>query len=84
MRAGSWQDRFHQRLRRLNHVAARRPDGPENFLRCIRTREKRVLDGELGYMVQVAVNMFVESYRHNKVVFFDPESGKMVDRPMRN
>jgi hypothetical protein len=49
----------------------------ENFLRCIRTRETPVLDGELGYMVQVAVNMSVESYRRNKVVFFDEESGRL-------
>ena len=54
----------------------------QNFLRSIRTREKPVLDGELGYMAQAAVNMAVESYRNNKVVFFDPVQGKMVDEPV--
>jgi hypothetical protein len=54
----------------------------ENFLRCVRTREKPVLDGELGYKVQVAVVMAVESYRQNKVLFFDSESGKIVENPV--
>jgi len=53
----------------------------ENFLRCIRTREKPVLDGELGYMVQVAVDLPVQSYRKNKVMFFDPASGRVADQP---
>jgi predicted dehydrogenase len=53
----------------------------ENFLHCVRTREKPVLDGELGYMVQVAAVMAVESYRQNKVLFFNSESGKISDQP---
>ncbi len=80
---------FSRRSRRAEQAVFRIDSPPaesfdENFLRCIRTREKPVLDGELGYMVQVAVNMSVESYRQNKVVFFDPKSGKMVDQPVRN
>lgn len=53
----------------------------ENFLRCIQTREKPVIDGELGYMVQVATIMAVESYRQDKVIFFDSETGKISDEP---
>ncbi len=81
-------ERFFSRQARESGPEVFRIDSPpsesfhENFLRCIRTREKPVLDGELGYMVQVAVNMSVESYRENKVVFFDPKSGKMVDEPV--
>ena len=53
----------------------------ENFLRSIRTREKPVLDGELGYRSQVAVVLGVESWRKNKVAFFDPKQERMVDAP---
>jgi predicted dehydrogenase len=53
----------------------------ENFLRCIRTREKPVLDGDLGYRSLVAVVLGVEAYRKNKVTFFDPKLEKMVDQP---
>jgi predicted dehydrogenase len=49
----------------------------ENFLRCIHTREKPVLDGRLGYMAQVAVSLAVQSYRKNRIMFFDPDSEKV-------
>jgi predicted dehydrogenase len=51
----------------------------ENFLRCVRTREKPALDGELGYRAQVAVDLGVTAYRYNKVAFFDPELEKVTD-----
>lgn len=79
---------FNRETRRQSGESVFRIESPpsesfaENFLRSIRTREKPVLDGELGYMVQAAVNMAVESYRKNKVVFFDPVQGKMVDAPV--
>lgn len=53
----------------------------ENFLKCMRTREKPDLDGELGYMTQVAVSLAVASFRQNKVMFFDKESGQVLDHP---
>jgi hypothetical protein len=53
----------------------------ENFLRCIRTRETPAFDGELGLRVQAAVNMGVEAYRKNKVVFFSPKQERIVDQP---
>jgi len=51
-----------------------------NFLRCVRTREKPVLDGELGYRAQVAVVLGAEAFRQNRVTFFDPRLEQMVDR----
>lgn len=53
----------------------------DNFLRCVKTREKPVLDGNLGYMVQVAVVMANQSFRENAVKYFDPKTEKVVDRP---
>lgn len=54
----------------------------ENFLRCVHTRQRPVLDGRLGYMVQVAVVMAVQSYRQNKVMFFDAKTGRVLDEPV--
>jgi len=51
----------------------------ENFLRCIRTQEKPVLDGELGYRAQVAVSLGAMAFRRNRVTFFDPVRGKVID-----
>lgn len=51
-----------------------------NFLRCIRTREEPVLDGELGYRAQVAVELGAQAFRQNRVTFFDPKLEKMVDQ----
>jgi predicted dehydrogenase len=52
----------------------------QNFLRCVRTREKPVLDGELGYRAQVAVDLGTQAFRENRVAFFDPKLEKVVDR----
>ena len=51
----------------------------ENFLRCVRTRERPVLDGELGYRAQVAVGLAVQSYRRKKVMLFDPKTGRVSE-----
>jgi predicted dehydrogenase len=51
-----------------------------NFLRCVRTREKPVLDGELGYRAQVAVELGARAFKENRVTFFDPKLEKVVDR----
>lgn len=53
----------------------------ENFLRCIRTREKPIVDGELAYQTHVTIMMAVESYRRNIVAFFDEATGRVLDRP---
>ena len=53
----------------------------ENFIRCVHTREKPVLDGQLGFMTQVAVSLPVESYRRNRVMFFDPVKEMVVEEP---
>ncbi len=54
----------------------------ENFLRCLETREKPVLDGRLGYIAQVAVVLGVEAFRRNRVMFFDPRRERMSEQPV--
>ena len=40
-----------------------------------------MLDGKLGYQVQVAVVMANQAYRENRVKFFDPKTETVVDTP---
>jgi hypothetical protein len=43
----------------------------QNFLSCVRTREKPASDVEFGYHVQVALNMAMLSLLQKKVLQFD-------------
>lgn len=43
----------------------------QDFLRCVRTREKPRCDIELGYAVQVPLIMAMQSYVSGKVAYFD-------------
>ena len=53
-----------------------------NFLGCMRTREKPHLDVETAAHAQVAINLAVESYRENKVKYWDAENWKARDTPV--
>jgi predicted dehydrogenase len=52
-----------------------------NFLDCVRTREKPNLDVETGYRAQVVISMAVQSFRENRVLFFDPAQERVVYDP---
>jgi hypothetical protein len=45
----------------------------EDFLDCMRTREKPNLNGDLGYRIMVPIKLGVDSYREGRVGFFDAE-----------
>jgi predicted dehydrogenase len=49
-----------------------------NFLDCVISREEPYYPARLGYMIQVAISLAVESYRKNKVMQFDPDTEKIV------
>ncbi|MCP5119876.1 MAG: hypothetical protein GY953_54450, partial [bacterium] len=53
----------------------------EDFLSCMRTRQKPNLDGDLGYRIMVAIKMGVDSYREGRVRFFDDAREKVVGKP---
>jgi predicted dehydrogenase len=53
----------------------------ENFVRCVRERKTPVLDGQLGYMAQVAVVLAVRSLREHKVLHFDPKTEQVMAAP---
>jgi predicted dehydrogenase len=50
----------------------------ENFLRCVRTREKPVLDALTAYKAMVTIGMSVQSYREGRVLYFDERKQKVV------
>ncbi|HYL98976.1 MAG TPA: Gfo/Idh/MocA family oxidoreductase [Blastocatellia bacterium] len=52
-----------------------------NFLKCVKSREKPVLDAATGYRALTAINMGVQSYREGKVLFFDEREQKVVYEP---
>ncbi len=53
----------------------------ENFLRCVRTREKPVLDALTAYKAMVTIGMSVQSYREGRVLYFDDKREKVTYEP---
>jgi predicted dehydrogenase len=50
-----------------------RPEHEVNFVQCMRTREKPVVDAEMGYKSMVALGLGVRSWREGKMFTFDAE-----------
>ena len=48
----------------------------------MRSREKPHLDVETAAHAQILINLAVESYRDNKVRYWDAENWKSVDHPV--
>lgn len=59
----------------------REEDHMDNWLRCVRTREKPVLHSELGYKAMVTIAMSVQSYQEGKVLYWDAQKQKVVSKP---
>lgn len=61
-----------------------RPDLVDNWLDCMRSREKPVYDVLKGYQVMTAIKLGVESYRQGKVLGWDSSRRRIVkDLPAR-
>ncbi len=54
-----------------------------NFLSCMRTRQKPHLDVETAACAQVLITMAVDSYRQGKVLYFDEKKWKVSDKPIK-
>ena len=50
----------------------------ENFLSCLRTREKPVLDADTAYRAMVTIGMSVQSYREGRVLYWDARREKVT------
>ena len=52
----------------------------DNFLACIRNRQKPTLDVETAARAQVLISMAVQSYRQGRVLYFDERNWKVVPK----
>ncbi len=55
-----------------------RAEHMDNFLQCIRTREKPHCNEIIGYRVMVAIGMGVRAYREQRVMLFDSEKEQVL------
>jgi len=58
-----------------------REDHMENFLRCVKTREKTVLDALTAYKAMTTIGMAVQSYRDGRVLYFNESTQRVTDKP---
>jgi len=54
-----------------------------NFLDCMRTRQKPTLDVDTGFHVQATISMSVQSYREGRVLYWDDNHQKVVNKPVK-
>jgi predicted dehydrogenase len=50
----------------------------QNFLDCVRSRQKPVLDVDTAFRAQVTISMSVQSYREGRVLYWDDKALKVV------
>src|SRR5579862_3354266 len=50
----------------------------QNFLECVRSRQKPTLDVETAFRAQVTISMAVQSYREGRVLYWDDKALKVV------
>ncbi|MBI5091658.1 MAG: Gfo/Idh/MocA family oxidoreductase [Candidatus Hydrogenedentes bacterium] len=60
-----------------------RPSHMDNWLQCIRTRERCACDAELGYRAMAAIGMAVEAYRGGRTLYWDAANDTAVSGPPR-
>jgi len=69
---------FANEVKELNVSPQPRAGHMDNFLQCIRSREKPHCNEIVGYRVMVAIGMGVRAYREQKVMLFDLEKEEVV------
>jgi len=53
----------------------------QNFLDCMRSRQKPTLDVDTAFRAQVTISMSVQSYREGRVLYWDAEKMKVTPKP---
>ena len=59
----------------------KREDHMENFLRCVKSREKTVLDALTAYKAMTTIGMAVQSYREGRSLYFNEATQRVTDKP---
>jgi hypothetical protein len=52
----------------------------DNFISCMRSREKPHLDVETGAKAVVVINLAAQSYREGKTMYWDAKNWKATDK----
>lgn len=52
----------------------------QNFLDCVRSREKPTLDVETGFRAQVTISLAVQSYREGRILYWDEKNMKATTK----
>ncbi|MGH9722950.1 MAG: Gfo/Idh/MocA family protein [Bryobacteraceae bacterium] len=55
----------------------------QNFLDCMRSRQKPTLDVETGFRAQVTISMAVQSFREGRVLYWDDKAMKVTAKAPR-
>jgi predicted dehydrogenase len=55
----------------------------DNFLSCMRTRQKPHLDVETGSKAVAVINLAAQSYREGRTMYWDAKNWKASDRPVK-
>ena len=55
----------------------------DNFLSCMRSRQKPHLDVETGARAVVVINLAAQSYREGKTMYWDAKNWKATDKPIK-
>ena len=63
-------------------LAETRENHMENWLRCVKSREKPVLDALTAYKAMTTIGMAVQSYREGKVLYFNEATQRVTDKPV--
>ena len=61
-----------------------RQDHMDNWLACLRTREKCACNEDIAYQTMVAVGTSVEAYRRGETLTFDRTTGQLKPGPARD
>ena len=72
------EDEFKDQRTEVKVTREPRAEHMQNWLECIRTRNKPHLDADTGYRIMTAIALGVESYRKEKVMRFDPEHERVI------
>lgn len=62
-------------------MTEKREDHMENFLGCVKSRAKTVLDPLTAYKAMTTIAMSVQSYREGKALYFNEATQRVTDKP---
>jgi predicted dehydrogenase len=75
------EDEFKDKHQEMRVRERPRSGHMENFLECVRTRQRPDCDAETAFKVMVAIALGVQAYRERRTIEFDPQNLRVVEGP---